>query len=383
MKRYLKYLLFALLLLPLSAASQYIVTNHGKIVSTGNLPDANGWVRPYDWLPISNLVTDGEEKAVGLYAVYQQPNAIGQFNYASVYATGAYTVDWGDGNVVNYASGVTAEHTYAYDDLSANTYCTRGYRQAIVTITPQAGQHLTGLNFGRLSSEALPYTAYATGWLDMHVSGTHLALIKFWDNGARATLLEHFDGYQATAAATNMEYMFANCYSLQSLDLSSFNTAAVTSMVNMFSSCTSLQSLDLSSFNTAAATSMSNMFNGCTSLQSLDLSSFNTAAVTSMANMFNGCTFIRSISLPTLIAVTDNTNIVNGTGQISSLRLPYISKTFTVANNKLDATALNTLFGDLKDLTSGTAQTITITGNPGAATCNQAIATAKNWIVVN
>ena len=28
------------------------------------------------------------------------------------------------------------------------------------------------------------------------------------------------------------------------------------------------------------------------------------------------------------------------------------------------------------------AQTITVTGNPGAATCNTAIATAKNWIVV-
>ena len=273
MKRYLRYLLFALLLLPLSAASQYIVTNNGKIVSTGNQPDASGWVRPYDWLPISNLVTDGEEKTVGLYAVYQQPNAIGQFNYASVYATGAYTVDWGDGNVVNYASGVTAEHTYIYDDLAANTYCTRGYRQAIVTITPQAGQHITNLNFGKISSEALPYTAYTTGWLDMHVSATHLASMKFWDNGARSLKLEHFYGYQLTAAVTNMSYMFSYCFSLQSLDLSSFNTAAVTNMVNMFAFCYSLQSLDLSSFNTAAVTNMSYMFYYCTSLQSLDLSS--------------------------------------------------------------------------------------------------------------
>jgi hypothetical protein len=76
-------------------------------------------------------------------------------------------------------------------------------------------------------------------------------------------------------------------------------------------------------------------------------------------------------------------NATQATGQISSLRLPYIAKTFTVANNKLDETALNTLFGDLKDLTNGTAQTITITGNPGAGTCDQTIATNKNWIVVN
>ena len=130
---------------------------------------------------------------------------------------------------------------------------------------------------------------------------------------------------------------------------------------------------------------MYQMFYYCTSLQSLDLSSFNTAAVTTMYQMFYYCTSLQGINLAhtTLAAVTDNTQITNNTGSLLVCRLPQISKTFTVASNKLDATALNTLFGDLKDLTGVTAQTITITGNPGAAACNQAIATAKNWIVVN
>jgi surface protein len=153
----------------------------------------------------------------------------------------------------------------------------------------------------------------------------------------------------------------------------------------MFYSCISLQTLDLSSFNTAAVTTMDRMFNGCTSLQTLDLSSFNTAAVTTMLNMFANCNSLRGINLAhtSLLKVTDNTNITSATGQLLVCRLPLIAKTFSVASNKLTATELNALFGDLKDLTGVTAQTITITGNPGAGTCDQAIATAKNWIVVN
>ena len=68
---------------------------------------------------------------------------------------------------------------------------------------------------------------------------------------------------------------------------------------------------------------------------------------------------------------------------MSACRLPNISKTFSVALSLMTATALNDLFGDLKDLTGFTAQTITITGATGAATCNKTIATNKNWVVVS
>jgi surface protein len=153
----------------------------------------------------------------------------------------------------------------------------------------------------------------------------------------------------------------------------------------MFYNCYSLQTLDISSFNTAAVTTMAYMFYYCISLQTLDLSSFNTAAVTTMYRMFNGCASLRGINLShtSLLKVTNNTEITNATGQLLVCRLPLIANTFSVASNQLTATELNALFGDLKDLTGVTAQTITITGNPGAGTCDQTIATAKNWIVVN
>ena len=57
-----------------------------------------------------------------------------------------------------------------------------------------------------------------------------------------------------------MSDMFCGCYSLKSIDLSSFNTNNVTNMVSMFFNCKSLKSIDLSSFNTNNVTDMSYMF---------------------------------------------------------------------------------------------------------------------------
>ena len=330
--------------LALTDITVYSKDANGQIIATpypaakdyteaGSIPDANGWIRPPDWLPISHLVTDGEEKAVALYAVWDAAGiANGYNNYCALYVTGNYTVDWGDGTVENFASGVQAEHEYIYANLPASSYCSRGYRQAIITITPQAGQHLTLINYSR--KHTLNTSVYCTnGILDVYLSGTDIGRVMFYDSTySQCKLLEKFYGYQVTNKLTNMYYMFYNCYSLQTLDLSSFNTAAVTTMSYMFYNCTSLRGINL--------------------------------AHTSLLN------------------VTDNTNITNSTGQLLICRLPLIAKTFTVANNKLTATELNALFGDLKDLTALAAQTITVTGNPGAATCNPAIATAKNWIVV-
>lgn len=94
-----------------------------------------------------------------------------------------------------------------------------------------------------------------------------------------------------------MENMFCDCSTLETLDVSSFNTENVTTMLGMFNNCSSLRSLNLPGFNTANVTQMSSMFIKCSSLRSLDLSSFNTRKVTRMQNMFEGCTNLESIDL--------------------------------------------------------------------------------------
>ena len=96
---------------------------------------------------------------------------------------------------------------------------------------------------------------------------------------------------------TITSFLFFGCSSLNSIDLSSFNTTNVKDMSGMFSYCYSLKSIDLSSFNTTNVNNMSGMFCGCSSLKSIDLSSFNTTNVNDMSCMFFLCSSLKSIDL--------------------------------------------------------------------------------------
>ena len=135
-----------------------------------------------------------------------------------------------------------------------------------------------------------------------------------------------------TSNVTNMQYMFKDCSSLTSLDISSFNTSNVTSMNSMFNNCTSLTSLDLSSFNTSKVTNMQYMFYHCSSLTSLDLSNFNTSNVTNMPYMFYDCSSLTSLNLSNwdVSKVTSMTYMFAG---CSSLKDVYITVEATL--NKL------------------------------------------------
>ena len=107
----------------------------------------------------------------------------------------------------------------------------------------------------------------------------------------------NFNNNFNTTKVTTMSYMFENCKSLTSLDLSNFNTANVTNMNMMFFDCSSLTSLNLSNFNTSNVTNMGGMFTGCSSLTSLNLSNFDTSNVTNMDGMFWNCSSLTSLDL--------------------------------------------------------------------------------------
>ena len=96
---------------------------------------------------------------------------------------------------------------------------------------------------------------------------------------------------------TNTSYMFDQCRSLTTLDLSNFDTSNVTSMNNMFYYCSNLTNLDVSHFNTSKVTSIGSMFGECSSLTTLDLSSFDTGNVTYMNYMFSNCSHLTNLDL--------------------------------------------------------------------------------------
>ena len=67
-------------------------------------------------------------------------------------------------------------------------------------------------------------------------------------------------------------------------------------MLWIFYNCTSLTTLDLSNFDTGNVTNMCSMFNGCSNLTILDLSNFDIGNVTNMDYMFNNCPNLTSIT---------------------------------------------------------------------------------------
>lgn len=84
-----------------------------------------------------------------------------------------------------------------------------------------------------------------------------------------------------TSNVTRMDYMFSDCSSLTSLDLTNFDTSNVTTMYYMFGGCYGLTILDLSSFDTTKVNDMRLIFNNC-GVSQLILSSkfFNSTSLT-------------------------------------------------------------------------------------------------------
>ena len=123
---------------------------------------------------------------------------------------------------------------------------------------------------------------------------TPTSLYKFFVNLTKLKTITGLE-YLNTEKVTNMSYMFFNCSSLTSLDVTHFNTAKVTNMNRLFACCSSLTSLDVTHFNTAKVTNMNSMFDCCSSLTSLDVTYFNTANVTGMNYMFYSCSALTTI----------------------------------------------------------------------------------------
>ena len=361
---------------------------------------ASTWVRPAEWIALPTL-TAGEEKLVGLYRVNDAANQCVAFT-----VTGDYTVDWDDGSAPeNVASGVKAEHSYTFADIDPATETGDGWRQAIITITPQAGAALTTINL--TSVHAVGTGNYTSWWLDVAVVGAGVTqcLCGGMASATRKPLaaMEQFE-FVGTDSIANFGDMFYGCSSLQTVP--ALDTSSGTSFSYMFYGCSSLQTIP--ALDTSSGTSFSEMFRGCSSLQTvpaLDTSSgtnfdgmfrdcrslqtipaLDTSSGTNFGAMFSGCSSLTTIPALDTSSGTSFGAMFSGTGRIASSGMTGPKYSHSYATNLLIQSEIVTIFTNLGIAPIGTGQTITVTGNPGAAGLTGpeiAIATAKNWTVVN
>ena len=93
-----------------------------------------------------------------------------------------------------------------------------------------------------------------------------------------------------------MRGMFCNCFELEYLDLSNFDTSNVIDMEIIFNGCQKLKELNgTKNFNTHNVKLMTAMFQSCFELKNLDLSNFDTYNVENMKFMFNECYKLKEI----------------------------------------------------------------------------------------
>ena len=129
--------------------------NYIKVIA----PATAEWTRPTEWLAIPSY-GENEEVIYLLNAVWDtsvNPCAF-QLN-----GTGAgYTVEWGDGTITNHAMNTKAQKNYSYNSLNGTPF--RGYRQALIKITPQAGSVINWMRFMRHDSYNY---SYHSGFLEI------------------------------------------------------------------------------------------------------------------------------------------------------------------------------------------------------------------------
>jgi surface protein len=307
-----------------------ILSNNNKILSNNNT--SGTWRRPEDWLPMPMGITSANQIFVGLHAVIENGDNYVAFLFTT--STGQYQVDWGDGTTTLHNSNTIAQKQYDFAtyDPTNTTLTSRGYKQAMITVTPVSGNLLTCNFQQRYVTVPAQNQGYSTGFLDCILSMPNASSggsIVFGGTTVRHTYIERVN-VLTIGGCTSMGNLFRDCFSLQSVPL--FNTANVTSMVNMFVSCYSLQSVPL--FDTANVTNMTSMFNSCFSLQSVPL--FNTANVTNMASMFSGCLSLQSVPL------FNTANVTNMSSMFESCRSLQSVPLFNTANVTIMAVMFNT-----------------------------------------
>lgn len=138
-----------------------------------------------------------------------------------------------------------------------------------------------------------------------------------------------------------------------------------------FCNNTSLTSLNLSGLS--ALTDIAIDGSGITSLAVQNLSGLQTLSATS-------CPSLTSFTLSNCPTLTD---FYAGDSALTSLSISNMTSLTLIdlSNNALNASALNSVFGGLSTFAPVAGATITTSGNPGAGSATNSIATAKNWTV--
>ena len=331
-------------------------------------PSTEPYIRPSEWPDMPELI-DTDKKFCAVVQVFDTDS-----EFVALKFDGDFSIDWGDGNsgtqADNNGSGVI-EHQYDFANCTSTAY---GYNVALIQVTGTGSWTFIDTTI-KHTNIARNQSNESTPFLDISIAGQSLTSVSLYNisgNNNQNRKLQVFS--MRDNAITTMTSMFYYCTSLTSIPL--LDTSSVTNIYYMFYNCSSLTSIPL--LDTSSVTNMYYMFYNCNSLISIPL--LDTSSVTDMSYMLYNCSSMTSIPLLDTSSVTNISQMFRNCYSLTKGALSGTVTSISYVNCRLSATELNDIFTNLGTVTS---KTITITGNWGADTCDQTIATNKGWTVTN
>lgn len=362
------------------------------------VPCDGEWAAPSDWDFDTNMamLLDSENGFVIPCAVF--PDITTKIKIGiNVSATGG-SIDYDDGNTASItATTQSFSHDYDYDSMS-QTPTSDGFKIAWIVL--KSTGNLTGLqlntsdyttgntkrgtNFlalklrSQASSVALspqnPHNQLMMQYVNFGDTPINPYVLMRYMTAVKKLIMTTFD------TSTNASYMF-NFSAVGSTDFD-FNSLDYSSITNFTQAFASMYGGVGKTFerSIAAATSMASMFNQCEVFRRVLVT--DTDNVTDISYAIYGST-VMQFEMDDASSVTTTSNFIHTASTwnpLEKLILPGLPVGIDLTNGQMDATAIDAFFTALG--TASGSQTITVTGNPGAATCNTAIATAKGFTVV-
>jgi hypothetical protein len=359
-------------------------------------PASTGWTRPADWLP--NDVPAGEQKVQMLVAVGDDPS-VETSRVIAFQVQGAFTVNWGDGTAPqNFGTGTTASHLYDPAAL-AGTMTSDGWLQALVIITPQAGQNLTFLDLTKYYYGSK--TALKSPVVEVIIGSTLLTNLILTTGSVSCPVLTRVEFKQPyrksspggiflncvslrevvgeiNAAGNDASSMFMNCPLLTKFPRIVLTGTGITANT-MFNGCRSMVEPPPLEVAPGAITNMAQMFMNCSSMKRLP-AGFSTQGVLLVHQMFADCSQLTALTGLDFSSVGGTTMPFTACGRLTKVQFQPGKgpKSTWTMDAPVDGPGLNAIYEALPVVTG---QTITVTASPGSLGDDPTIATAKGWAV--
>ncbi len=320
------------------------------------------WTRPSDWLSLPAFSTTRE--IIMLFAVWDTPT-----NFCAFRCAGNYTVDWGDGSATeNVASGVTAQHNYAYANAASLT--SEGFKQVVIRVIGNSATLNTLNTTFKHSGDSNTGTSSTYGFLEIKAKEITSSLVIGTSTTTNGHIPRHLQNVELHSSSTsNFQNTFYNCIGLQRVwtdavpsgpncdncfrntnslrVVEGFNGFTIIGANGMFQAsgirvvptmdltancaacfkdCKAL--IDLSRVTISGATVLTNFLDLATTIQ--ELPTWSLAACTSASNMCGGMSALKAMPLFTnATAITDVSNFAQN--NISMRSFPAIN--FSGATN--------------------------------------------------